>query len=268
MKELKQVPANKGIEKEYKRKLDKLVKAMSASVMYWVLADFGGRTAYEMAVAIRKRVKQWDKIFGKQAEKIALWFVKSVQKHTEIGMKNAFRSAHYKMKYGTPKDILKAIEYENVELIKSIPEKYFIGVKETASLSLMYGWSKEKLNEELVRRKGIVERRVKNIASDQTHKTTNLIKIGLCQNNGVVYGKWKYTWRSEQPRENHVRMDGDLFDIHRGCIEVGTGDLIFPAQKVNCKCSFNPVIEEYGDEDKIRKEVEKNSYYASLVNPY
>jgi len=265
MKELKQVPINKGVEKEYRRKLDKLIKAMSASVMYWVLADFGGRTAYEMAVAIRKRVKQWDKIFGKEAQKIALWFVNSVQKHTEIGMQNAFSSAGYKMKRKTPDDIMKAVEYENVELIKSIPEKYFIGIKEVALLSLMYGWTKEKLNEELVKRKGIVERRVKNIASDQTHKATNLIKIGLCQNNGIVEARWKYTFLSEHARENHIQMDGKIFDVNRGCIEEGTGNLIYPSQLPNCKCSFNPIIKEYGDEELIRKEIEKNSYYSQVA---
>ena len=268
MKELKQVPINKGVEKEYKRKLDKLVKAMAGSVMYWILADYGGRTSYEMAMVLRKRIKQWDKNFGEQAQKLALWFVNSVRKHTEVGMRNAFSSAGYKMKYNTPEKVIKAIEYENVELIKNVPQKYFIGVKELAFLSLMYGWSKEKLSDELEKRTDITLRRVKNIASDQTHKTTNLVKLGLCQNNGIVYGKWKYTWRSETPRENHIQMDGELFDIQRGCQEFGTGDLIFPAQKINCKCSFNPVIEEYGDGDKIRKEVEKNSYYARFVNRY
>ena len=117
---------------------------MSASVMYWVLADYGGRSAYEMAVAIRKRVKQWDKIFGKEAQKISLWFVNNVKKHTEVGMNNAFASAGYKMRKKTPADLMNAIEYENIELIKSVPEKYFIGIKEVALLSLMYGWSKDK----------------------------------------------------------------------------------------------------------------------------
>lgn len=263
MKELKKVPPNKGIEHEYKRKLDKLVKAMSASVMYWVLADYGNRTAYEMATAIRKRIKQWDRIFGEEAQRIALWFVNNIKRHTETGMALSFKEAGLKMKRATPQEVMKAVEVENVELIKSVPEKYFIGVKEVALLSLMYGWSKDKLNEELVKRKGIVERRVKNIASDQTHKTTELIKRGLCVNNGIYTAKWKYTFLSEHPRENHIQMDGMLFDARYGCVEEGTGDLILPTQKIGCKCSFTPVIPEYGDD--IEKEIEKNSYYRNLV---
>lgn len=247
MKELKRVPPNKGIEKEYKRKLDKLVKAMSASVMYWVLADFGNRSAWEMANAIRKRVKQWDKIFGDKAEQIALWFVKSVRKQTETGMDLAFKDAGYKMKRQTPEEVIKAVAYENIELIKSVPEKYFIGIKEVALLSLMYGWSKDKLSQELEKRNGIVLRRVKNIASDQTHKTTELIKRGISLNNGIRYAKWVYTWRSETPRENHIMMDGLVYDMEKGALTPEGDEIIFPGQKINCKCDFRPVIPEYGD---------------------
>ena len=266
MKELKRVPSNKGIEKEYKRKLDKLVKAMSASVMYWVLARHGERTPYEMANAIRKRVKQWDKIFGDEAQKIALWFVNDIKKHTEVGMSNAFTAVGYKMKRKTPEDVIKAVEYENIELIRSIPEKYFIGVKEVALLSLMYGWSKDKLNEELVKRNGIVERRVKNIASDQTHKTTNLIKVGLCQNNGIKLCKWVYTWRSETPREKHIMMDGQIFDIEVGAITPDGDEYIYPAQKINCKCDFKPIIEELGD--NLRQKMEIKAEQARKSSPY
>ena len=266
MKELKRVPANKGIEKEYKRKLDKLVLAMSVSVLYWVLADYGGRTAWQMANAIRKRIKQWDKVFGEQSERIALWFVKSVKKQTETGMRMAFKGAGHNMRYGTPERVIKAITYENVELINSIPEKYFIGIKEVALLSLMYNWSKEKLKSELEKRRDITLRRIKNIASDQTHKTTELVKRGICENNNIWLGKWKYTWRSEHPRENHIQMDGLIFDIRTGALTPDGSELIFPAQKINCKCDFVPLIEEYGDD--IRKEVEKNSYKARMDNPY
>lgn len=261
MRELKQVPNNKGVEKEYKRKLEKLVQAMSASVMYWVLADYGGRTAYEMAVAIRKRVKQWDKVFGKQAEKMALWFVNNVKKHVEVGMKNSFESAGFKMRKSVQSDVLKAIEYENVELIKSIPEKYFIGIKEVALLSLMYGWSKEKLNEELVKRKGIVQRRVKNIASDQAHKATILLKRSICENNGIQFARWKYTWRSEKPRDSHIEVDGDIFDIEKGCLI--EGEYWLPAEAINCKCDFTPILPDYDDD--MKEEVEKNVYYKKYA---
>ena len=76
MKTLKPVLANKGVEKDYKKKLDKLVDSMSASVMYWVLADYKNRTPVQMATAIQKRIKQWKKVFGEKS-----CYILSVRSH-------------------------------------------------------------------------------------------------------------------------------------------------------------------------------------------
>ena len=100
---------------------------------------------------------------------------------------------------------------------------------------------------ELKKRYDICQRRVKNIASDQTHKTTELFKRAICSNEGVRLGKWVYTWRSETPRENHIMMDGLVFDLDKGALTPEGDEFIFPAQKINCKCEFRPVLPEFGD---------------------
>lgn len=248
MKELKQVYPNRGVEAEYKKKLAKLVDLMSKSVMYWLLADWGGRTAREMSIILRKKIKQWDKVFGKEADKIALWFVKSVKNHTEFGMKTAFREAGLKLKSDVPKNTELGVEIENRSLIRSIPEKYFTGIETVAMMALLYGWSKETLADEIQKRYRITIRRTKLISSDQTHKTTELFKRAICQEAGIRYGRWVYTWRSEKPRESHVEMNGALFDLSRGCYDYYENEYIFPAQKINCKCDFKPVIFEMGDD--------------------
>lgn len=248
MKELRRVYPNKGVEAEYRKKLGKLVDLMSKSVMYWLLADWGGRTAREMAIILRKRIKQWDKVFGKEAEKISVWFVKRVKKHTEFGMKSAFREAGYKLRADVPKNTELGVEIENRSLIKSIPEKYFTGIETVAMMALFYGWSRETLADEIKKRYRITIRRTKLISSDQTHKTTELFKRAICQEAGIRYGRWVYTWRSEKPRESHVEMNGALFDLSKGCYDYYDNEYIFPAQKINCKCDFKPVIFEMGDD--------------------
>lgn len=248
MKELRRVYPNKGVEAEYRKKLGKLVDGMSKSVMYWLLADWGGRTAREMSVILRKKIKQWDKVFGKEAEKVAEWFVRSVKKHTEFGMKSAFREERYKLKNGVPKNVELGVEIENKSLIKSIPEKYFTGIETVAMMALLYGWSKDILADEIQKRYRITIRRTKLIAADQTHKTTELFKRAICQEAGIRYGRWVYTWRSEKPRESHVEMNGALFDLSKGCYDYYENEYIFPAQKINCKCDFKPVIFEMGDD--------------------
>lgn len=234
MKELRRVYPNKGVEAEYRKRLGKLVDLMSKSVMYWLLADWGGRTAREMAIVLRKRIKQWDKVFGKEAEKISLWFVNSVKRHTEFGMKTAFREVGFKLKNDVPKNVENGVRIENTSLIKSIPEKYFTGIETLAMMALLYGWNKEILADEIKKRYRITIRRTKLIASDQTHKTTELFKRAICQEAGIRYGRWVYTWRSEKPRESHVELNGALFDLSRGCYDYYDNEYIFPAQKINC----------------------------------
>ena len=247
MVELKRVPPNLGVRKEYEKKLDGLVQAMSKSVLYWILADYGNRTAREMALEIQKRIKQWKKVFGKESYKIALWFVNSIQKHTEFGMKESFKKAGIKKFKGISKNDSLMVEYENISLIKSIPEKYFTGVETVALLALAYGWEKADLTDELVHRYNIASRRVKTIARDQTQKATELFKRSICFNMGITKGKWVYTYRSERPRESHVELNGAIYDLEKGCYDYYENEYIHPAQKINCQCDFVPIIEEPWD---------------------
>ena len=263
MRELKKVLPNKGVEKEYRKRLDKLIDAMGASVMYWVLADYENRTPREMATAIQKRIKQWKKVFGDKADEMALWFVTKVKNHTVVGMKNAFRSENIKMKKGLSAEVQKAVQIENASLIRSIPEKYFTGIETVAMLALLYGWEKEELKEKLEHRYRVCKNRGKLIAGDQTYKTTELFKRDICLNEGIRYAKWQYTYRSEKPRESHIMMDGKVFDIEKGCYDEDKGEFIYPGQLINCKCSFIPVIEEFRDD--IRREIEIRGYYKNVA---
>lgn len=261
MKTLKPVLANKGVEKDYKKKLDKLVDSMSASVMYWILADYENRTPVQMATAIQKRIKQWKKVFGEKADEMALWFAKKIKNHTVVGMKNSFKDAGLEMRKGLSANVQKAVEIENVSLIESIPEKYFTGVETVAMLALLYGWSKDEFKEGLEHRYEVCKRRVKTIARDQTHKTNYLFATDICKQNGIRYAKWVYTYRSEKPRESHVMADGTVFDIEKGCLI--DGEFIWPTEKINCQCSFRPVIDEPWDD--MQKEIEKNVYYKRVA---
>ena len=255
--------ANKGVEMEYRKRLDKLLDAMNKSVLYWILADYGNRTAKEMARAIQKRIKQWNKVFGSKAEDMAVWFAKTVKKHTETGFRTALRGVDINRYPSVPNNVVNAVELENEDLIKSIPEKYFLGISTVAMMAIMYDWSAEELQKEIEKRHGITWRRIRTIARDQTHKSNELYKKAICDNLGIKYAKWVYTWRSETQRESHVAADGRLFDISKGCLI--DGEYIFPGELINCACSFAPVIEEPGDEEEIRKEIEKNRYYKKIA---
>ena len=261
MKILRQVKKNKGVEVEYRKRLDKLIDAMDKSVMYWILADYGNRTAKEMAIAIQKRIKQWTNVFGDKAGDMALWFAKSVRKHSEIGFRMALGEQGIRKEPKVSYDVFNAVRLENEDLIKSIPEKYFTGIETVAMLAIMYGWSKEELQENIEKRHGITIRRARTISRDQTNKANAVFKMDICDQLGIDKAMWVYTYRSEVPRSSHVAADGKVFDIHKGCLI--DGEYIYPGELINCQCDFRPIIMEVGDE--VKETIEVNRYYKKIA---
>lgn len=261
MKILRQVKKNKGVEVEYRKRLEKLIDAMDKSVMYWILADYGNRTAREMSIAIQKRVKQWNDVFGDKAGDMALWFANSVRKHTEIGFKMALGEQGIDKSPKVSQDTFNAVKIENEDLIRSIPEKYFTGIETVAMMSLLYNWDKEELKENIEKRHEVTLRRAKTISSDQANKANNIFMIDMCERMNIMKAIWTYTYRSEKPRESHIAANGTIFDIDKGCLI--DGEYILPGELYGCKCSFTPIIPEVGDD--VRKEIEKNVYYKWIA---
>ena len=97
-----------------------------------------------MARALRKRFTQWQRNFNRQAKKLAEWFVRQNYKYTESAFKDAwwsYKSQKFQQKFEelgfaidlkmTPAmlNVMKSFIHENVNLIKSIPEKYFTEIE-------------------------------------------------------------------------------------------------------------------------------------------
>ena len=58
-------------------------------------------------------------------------------------------------------------------------------------------------------------------------------------------------------------MNGAIFDLRKGCYNREDDEYIFPAQKINCKCDFKPIIMEFTDD--LRKINEKESYFRNVA---
>jgi uncharacterized protein with gpF-like domain len=247
MKVIRQVYANKGVEADYRKRLKNLVNKMNKIVLMWILANAGTKTANQITKELIKFVKKYRKIFGSEGDKIVRKFVKDMEKHATIGMKNAFAEAGLNVRPNISDRVKSAVYFENKGLVSSIPEKYFDGIQTILMMAILYGWTKGDLTKAIKKRYIITERRVRVITSDQTHKTNEIFKRSICEELGVKKARWVYTWRSEKPRENHVEMDGAVYDMDKGCYDYYSDDYIQPAQLYNCKCSFRPIIEEIGD---------------------
>lgn len=241
MKEIRRLYSNAGIQTEYKRKLDVLIDSMYASVFLWLQQ---GKTANEIARLMKKNTKEWQKVFGKQAKRIANWFTQNVKRYITTGMSNAFLEQGYFIKPRISKQKEEAVYLENVELIESIPDKFFAGLAILLLMAVQYGDDYD-LTSEIKKRYDITKRRARTIADDQNHKASMIFKLSICEELGITKGRWKYTWRSKEPRLSHIKSDGKLFDLDKG-LKID-GKYWYPAEDYNCKCDFVPVITEFNE---------------------
>lgn len=270
---LRAIRPNKGIEMAYRKKLMKLIDDMQHSVKYWIEAEYkkqepvimadDATPADAMARALRKRFIQWQRNFTRQAKKLAEWFTRQNYKYTESAFKDSWRS--YKSQKFQQKledlgfaidlkmtpalqNVIKSFIHENVNLIKSIPEKYFTEVEGMVMRSVRSGRDLQYLTDELEHRYGITRRRAILIARDQNNKATEQMnrtrQIGL----GITRGIWRHASGVKKPRDrepdNHVAADGERFDLDKG-YEISPGKFIFPGEEINCHCYYTPIIEEF-----------------------
>lgn len=265
---LRAIRPNKGIEMAYRKKLIKMIDEMQHSVKYWIEAEYkrqepvimadDATPADAMARALRKRFTQWQKNFNRESKKLAEWFVRKNYKYTETAFKDSWRS--YKSQKFQQKlkemgftvelkmtpalqNVMKSFIHENVNLIKSIPEKYFTEVEGMVMRSVRSGRDLKYLTDALEHRYGITRRRAILIARDQNNKATGQMnrtrQIGL----GIRQGIWRHASGVKDPRHSHQEAEGKVFDLEKGMYI--DGEWLFPNEKINCHCYYTPVIEEF-----------------------
>lgn len=266
LKTLRPIKPNKGIELWYRKQLMKLVDDMQNSVTYWIEAEYKKQLSdIEMAqdaipanalyFALRKLFKRWKRNFDKKALKLAKQFVSQTYKYTETALSNSlktFQSSRYKTDLQnftvemqmTPglKNATQSFIHENVNLIKSIPEKYFTEVEGMVMRSVRDGGDLVDLSDNLQDRYGITRRRAILIARDQNNKATSQIDRVRKLDMGFTRAIWKHPTGIKEPRHSHEKADGKIFDLRKGCYI--DGEYIFPGEKINCHCYQETMIED------------------------
>lgn len=144
-------------------------------------------------------------------------------------------------------EISKAIISENVSLIKSIPEQYLNDVTGSVMRSITTGRGLADLVPDLNKYEGIVGRRAKNIALDQTRKAYNAINRQKLLNNGIKQFEWGHSGGGLQPRESHIKISGKIFSFEnieseQAALGVPEADRGLPGEPINCKCYMRPII--------------------------
>lgn len=141
-------------------------------------------------------------------------------------------------------EVMKALLFENVSLIKSIPNEYFKQITGAVARSIENGEGVRWLSSQLKSYGSKTNRRAQLIAQDQTRKAYNTINLRNFQENGIRKFEWIHTGGSRDPREYHKNiLNGQIFDINEGAPSKDGKSRIFPGQEPYCRCIMRAVLD-------------------------
>lgn len=141
-------------------------------------------------------------------------------------------------------EVIKAGIRENVALIKSIPDKYFLEIQGAVMRSVQTGQGISDLEKQLSHYEGVTKRRAALIARDQTSKATTAINRARMKGLGIKKFEWLHSYGGKEPRQLHKNvLNGQIFDLDNPpVIDDRTGERGLPGQLINCRCRMIPVI--------------------------
>lgn len=238
----------------YAKELDKLIKEMFDSTHYWLIANYKKESPVMaqdanilsvMEKAFSKLTKQWMSKFDDIAKKLATRFVDKAVNHSDLSLKNAFKEAGFTIDF-KPSDDMKikiaASVDENIELIKSIPQKYFDELKFIVNQGIQRGFDVGHISEQIQIKYGVTKRRAAFIARDQTNKVHSVITQQRQIDLGIKQGQWMHSHAGKKPRLSHLKAGQDklIFDLSKGAYI--DGEWILPAQLPNCRCGWKAVL--------------------------
>jgi SPP1 gp7 family putative phage head morphogenesis protein len=145
-------------------------------------------------------------------------------------------------------EVITASVAENVDLIKSIPEKYFTQVTGSVMRSITSGQGIKDLIPEIRKYDGMTYRRARLIALDQTRKAYNSINKQKMLSLGIKKFEWLHSAGGQHPRKSHEAISGQIFsfdtlEAEQAKLGVPPEDRGLPGYPPNCKCVMGPVLD-------------------------
>jgi SPP1 gp7 family putative phage head morphogenesis protein len=257
---------NAGIMSWYVKELRKLVQTMTKectkelAVIYKKLG-YQTEFAQDDSVSSQTRIalsalyiKYYSK-FSERSKKLIKKLLKDTNKYSNGQINTALKQMlGEKAKDFTLKgaaispekaEIMKALMFENVSLIKSIPDEYFKQITGAVARSIENGEGVRWLAKQLKEYGAKTDRRAELIAQDQTRKAYSSINLRNFEECGIRRFKWLHSGGSRDPRPYHKDvLDGQVFDIDNPpIIDLRTKERGFPGQLPYCRCVMQAVLD-------------------------
>ena len=266
----------------YARRMKLLVQVMDGRMRVYFNKTGETLTPSDREELARLRVR-FTNLFGEEARPMATAFfnknitytkssfraaTKPIVEATEQDLRERKRKAmskqtRFQIKLNAKTDKLELSQFEdaiedNVNLIKTIPSKYFDKIGKAVELRTIGKMSRGALVKRIKELGNVTQRRAELIADDQTAKVTERMMLARCRNAGIKRVMWLHSSISMHPRDYHkTRWDGHtgkfngkpnglngyIFPIDKPpVIDRKTGERGYPAQLINCRCFLTPVL--------------------------
>lgn len=261
---LRPVHASTGLECEYRRRLQDLIRKMDRSVCYWITAAYKANEpeiqelkeedrelaldavpANALRRSVRKLARRWQREFNEASQSLAEWFALASHRRSKAQLKQILKKGGWSVKLRlTPaqRDVIQATIHENVSLIRSLPQRYFTEVEGSVMRSVQSGRKLNQLVKDLQNTAGVTERRAKSIARDQNNKATgSLTRVNQLE-LGIEEAIWMHSHAGKKPRPSHLRNDGERYNVATGWYDPDEKKWIVPGELINCRCFSRSVI--------------------------
>lgn len=259
------LPPPAGIAAWYKKELRRLTAEMLRSVSAKVEAAFKSTASDSVAfdedrqAMLQRLLDRTEKEFARLFEQKALELSARMAAMEEAQAGRATSAAFNDLKAAltirptiTPelKQSMQAIIAENVNLIKSIENRYFEQIRGAVNRAILNNGSYSQLKEEISKYNGQNMRRAGLIARDQSHKAWTALSMQKMKDAGINGWEWVHGGGVKTPRETHIKtaeQGGINHTIHKTgekCYDPqkGVERGILPGELPYCRCFARPVI--------------------------
>lgn len=267
---------------DYKRQLKALVKRMRKETEREVMALFRSETysdfkaenaamvkdesiGSQARITMNYLLKKFTALFTSKSKQLSESMVKGVMRDNKVTLNESVKSAANKSDNplalksdfvpsylnDATKEAIKVSIAENISLIKNIPEQYMTQVTGDVMRAITTNANLQDIQESLIKRGGVTERRAKNIAEDQVRKASNVINAERMKAIGVKKFEWIHSGGGQKPRELHVEMDGNIYSFDDlPVIDEKSGRRGLPGQEPGCRCTMRPIFDFELTEEK------------------
>jgi SPP1 gp7 family putative phage head morphogenesis protein len=201
------------------------------------------------AELLQEALEKWGGLWTKRLDRMSLdlarKFADKTGTVTDTQLAASFRKGGLTVKFRPTKasiEAYRAIAAEQVGLIKSIAQKYHSDVESKVWDSVRKGGDLHQLTEELKTTYGTAKKRAELIARDQNAKAKAVIEQTRRKELGIVKAIWMHSHAGKVPRETHVEMNGQTFDISKGMWDRDEQGYVLPGVLINCRCTSRAVI--------------------------